>query len=531
MGVTVSDLLKLPCLRKAKVVAGQRGVTRLVSSVSVLEYADPEIMEDSFFHNDECFGSEIVITGFMNNPNDEELQCATILKLAKAGEVGMILYYVGVFMPAVTKRMIEIADEMDFVLIVMPEQRMDARYSEAICEIMELVVKDRMTNTAFVSELLEQVSRLPNHQRTVATVLQLLSVRIMASLFITDQSFVIINEAAWPQNRNTLREYLTDGLPPKVSGNPIILHKDVDYYSYRYQLNAGANRTMELIVIKEGQELPSIVLDQVVEVVGLAVNIWSTRHDEVAVTELVRSILQDEPMKMRRLASIFHIDVAAIHCMMIVHYEGGVEVKSASNLIKKLTELLKLYNSTVVADIYEGEVVVFLDGANTLSEEKEIMEGVHELLTQQPDRCCITCCNHLADTTQVREAFLLHQSYLEDARKIFVTKDTFHLQDIEFARECRQLIAKGESALKEYRNPAVLIRQHKEEEIEFRTLEVFLLDADCSYQRTAELLFVHKNTVKYRIGVCSDRLGYKIPTMPETLSLYYSTAIERLLRA
>ena len=41
MSVTVADLLKLPSLRNAEVVAGKGGLGKIVSSISVLESTDP----------------------------------------------------------------------------------------------------------------------------------------------------------------------------------------------------------------------------------------------------------------------------------------------------------------------------------------------------------------------------------------------------------------------------------------------------------------------------------------------------------
>ena len=137
MSVTVADLLRLSTLRNARVEAGKGGLSRIVASLSVLEYAEPDQMVDAFFKNDEYYGSEIVITGFMNNPDDEERQCAVVQRLAETGEVGLILYYVGIFMPRIPEAMKRIADEYNFVLIVMPEKRMDFRYSDAISGIME----------------------------------------------------------------------------------------------------------------------------------------------------------------------------------------------------------------------------------------------------------------------------------------------------------------------------------------------------------------------------------------------------------
>ena len=52
MSVTVADLLRLSSLRNARVEAGRGGLSRIVASLSVLEYADPDQMVDAFFRND-----------------------------------------------------------------------------------------------------------------------------------------------------------------------------------------------------------------------------------------------------------------------------------------------------------------------------------------------------------------------------------------------------------------------------------------------------------------------------------------------
>lgn len=41
MSVTVSQLMELPCLRRAKVLAGRGSLDRIVTSITVLEYSTP----------------------------------------------------------------------------------------------------------------------------------------------------------------------------------------------------------------------------------------------------------------------------------------------------------------------------------------------------------------------------------------------------------------------------------------------------------------------------------------------------------
>lgn len=347
MSVTVADLLKLPSLKPARVLAGAGGLSRTVAYVSVLEYANPQILEDDLFPGDTYSGSEIVITGFMNNPADQRLQCAVVRRLAEAGEVGLILYYVGVYVPAVPEEMKRIADEKDFVLIQMPEKRMDFRYGEAICEIMERIVRDRMVNPAFVNELLEQVSRLPRHQRTVDTMLKMLSERMMASFLLTDGSLRVLNEATWPHSLGkTLRDFLEAGNLPEPEGETDVCINGSDYRLCRVSVKLDQSRRMELFIFREGEPLSRSAVEQAGDAVRLAANIWSTQHETVAVRELVRAILQDEPMKMRRLANIFRIDVAAIHSMVILHGEQEWNDGNSAAVLQRLSDLLRSYFGT-----------------------------------------------------------------------------------------------------------------------------------------------------------------------------------------
>lgn len=65
---------------------------------------------------------------------------------------------------------------------------------------------------------------------------------------------------------------------------------DSEYVLARFPILLHKDRHMELFIFKEGEPLVETVRQQVVEAVQLAVNIWSTQHDEVDVTELVRAI-------------------------------------------------------------------------------------------------------------------------------------------------------------------------------------------------------------------------------------------------
>lgn len=86
---------------------------------------------------------------------------------------------------------------------------------------------------------------------------------------------------------------------------------------------------MDMLIFKEGEPLDVVFTRQAVELVQLAVSIWSDRHDSIVVGELVRAILQDEPMKMRRLADIFHVDIASLNSMWLLSADVSEDKKKA----------------------------------------------------------------------------------------------------------------------------------------------------------------------------------------------------------
>ena len=134
MSVTVADIMKLPSMKQAQVIGGHKGLHKSVYSITVLESVNPMNLVEGLFRKGEFYGSEIVITGFVNCPDDVELQCANLRRLAEGGEVGLILFYVGIFMKRVDPRLIALADELDFVLIQMPATP-DLRYGEVIGDV------------------------------------------------------------------------------------------------------------------------------------------------------------------------------------------------------------------------------------------------------------------------------------------------------------------------------------------------------------------------------------------------------------
>lgn len=528
MSVTVADILELPSLRQAKVIAGAGGITKIVSSISVLETADPSYLVDDLFQKGEFFGSEIVITGFLNNVDDYDAQLATIQRLAEGGEIGLILFYVGVYIPKVDKRIINFANENDFIIIQMPPLK-SLRYGEVISDVSEYIFNDRTKNQFIVSDILARVSRLPEHQQTINTVLRMVSDEVKASLILTDADLHTLNLTVWPQGvRSEISEHLHE-IYHYDNYHPDSYSFLSDFHIYSVPIHTDYEQPMQLFIVKETSPLNQVTRSQIADIIRISANIWGKGHNKVAIHELVRAILQDDPIKMKRLADIFQINTAKIHEMWFF----ATRDKQAADLLKEkkevLCEHLKSCTGTVFADFYQNDLLIF---TSTLDSEKEAEKQAAELLDavlKENNNITLSRFNNLANTSDVRNAYLRNKEYISDAIKIFPNRRWFSAGDIEFAQECHQLIDSGEKNILPYRLLHNQLAHCRSDWDATKTLGIYMLDAQCSITKTAALLHVHINTVKYRLKVIDDFLGYSHSKMPDNMKLYYALALERLL--
>ena len=530
MSVTVEQLLKLPSLSRAKVVGGHGGLSKVVTSISVLESTDPGVLVDEVFPQGEFFGSEIVITGFLNSVDNVPLQLANVRRLAQGGEVGLILFYVGVYLPRIDPRLIALADELEFVLIAMPEGEATLRYGEVISDVMACIYRDRAQNSSVVLDILAGVSALPKHLQTVNTALKMLSDRISASVLLCDSAFHILNLVAWPRG---IEGEVAGGLkgmrsyPPP--GGCEVYPFLPDARLYRMSLGTDGGQQMELLLIKAGLPFDSATLGQVLDAARICINIWGRRHGEIAIHELVRAILQDEPLKMRRLAEIFHVDVASLHEMWILQSAQEEAPARFQEMLPALRECFVGFPGPLIPDVYEGRLLLFLSTPPTQQEAERLSAAVLETVRAQLPDGVLCRCSGLQNTADVRAAYLSFHENLADAMAIFPSRKIYTSGDTAFARDCRLVLQSGEAALETCLRSIVPVQRDSEGLALTETLSVYLLDSEMSVTLASQRLYIHKNTVKYRINRISNLLGHRLGKMPELLELYKACAVKRLM--
>ncbi|MFJ5789669.1 PucR family transcriptional regulator [Lysinibacillus sp. NPDC097162] len=528
MGVTVNDLLQLPSFRGADVLTGRNNLNRTVSSLSVLEVSDGDFCSKIVQTvQEEWYAEELVISSFFSIRDSVEKQCSTIQYLHDLGELGLILYYVGIVLPEIPKEVLQLADAQDFIIICMPKNDYSLRYNEVIYEVMETIISNQAVNDHFVKETLEKVSLLPEHLRSVEITLKMLSDRLKANIVLTNTNFDIVNQVMWPRNSSLdvskVIEEFSKSLVNQDKGELELLNNDITCVIEYKSVHQKNGELLYLFLIKENTKLPAKTIEKISEVVQVAINLWGDKHDDVSEYALVKAIINDESDKMRRLANVLHIDVSAVQMMWLVTIDDLTKEKSIRD---ELDEQLSKYYKTRVIQCIDHCIIVLLGNCLYKYNEFEIASEFIQTTSYDAQIAKIVYSPKMKNTKAVRQMYQLVNQVGEKVHAIFPLRKLYTAAEIRSIKRAIDLSKQGEEMIEEYLSAIEPILNDEES---LKTLMTFLLDANGNFDDCSKILFIHKNTVKYRIKKISELIGSDVTIYSEFYDVYMACMLYRLI--
>ena len=511
-------------------MSGKNGLDRIISSVSVLEtFAENQTFKEfsqSFSLNDDA----LILSGLVSLADNVDLQCKCLQTLNQIGEVGLVLYYVGIYLPEIDQRLIQLADQLDFPLICMPKNRIDLRYSEAIDEVMELVINDRKKQVSFVGEFLDRLASVPEQQRNMERLLKMISTRIHASIFLFDHNQHLLDAVSWPYEWPiTEEELLRLNSLTSINNQRITWQDQQNYYLTKLQVSSDQFPFINVLIIKESL-LSKEQQQQTAEIIQLFLTIWHQSYGQNAISELIRAIINDETFKMRQIAKTIHVDIASIQSMGIFSAKKvSIGQQRFTDLLKELNAFMRETYPTPIVDVFDDTILFFFDDHLT---EKMLQEFLDQLKTEgllDDQLFCVTR-YQLTSPREVRNSYLLILKLLAGLKKVFPHKSQFSYQEVLFVKICQEAIQTGEENLQQVLQPLELLDIDERTEELLETLAVYLLDCQNSLVETAECLFLHKNTVSYRIQQLSQKLHFSLNNLADIYPIYRALAVKRLLK-
>lgn len=520
--ITVANVMKLPSMYGAKILAGQAGLSNPVESVTVLEYGQINDTQDELFSWTEFQGNELLITSFASIIDDVDAQIENIRRFHSVGCVGVILFYVGIVLPAIDRRVIDYCNELEIVLISMPGDQRTHTYGDVLADVYHAVFRDQQSDTHYVSTLMRRFSTLPHEQRNIETLLRMLSNHLQVSVILTDYKKSISNIACWPPSLSAVQDKALRKQLPRLGDAQMMkltVGEGTGYLQHCPTLLENAD-SFELYIFKYNEPLSREALWQASEFVQLYSHIWNKNLGKFVTSELVQAIIDDDPLKMNRLADLFHINVAELNQMWI--FESVSQSEPNLHLLHRCTDYFLGTYKTVLTGVYETNMIAFTCAPQSTAERESIAQGLIEYLSGDYNDYRIVCWDCLNDTNDVHNAYFDAVKYARTAARIYPRINVLRASNITFAMLCAREMEHTHS-----RYVKLIAELNKAPEL-IGTLTAYLLDCEGNMSKTAQMMCCHLNTVKYRLNAVRDHTGYS-PSKPlEVYPLAVATAIQRL---
>ncbi len=518
MSVTINDCLKLPSLSGSKVVAGEKGLSQLVNSVSVLEHDDGYIAGRPITSTI----NELLITSFYTKKDDIDAQCRSIRYFKDTGNVGMVLLYVGTVIPVVSPKLIATANEINFPLIVLPPTPVLLRFSDIISDVMEVIFTDRKREKNLPQTIMRIMSSLPENFRTFDNLLQTISDHTKLTLFLTDNQSKLISQGLWPLH-TTLQyenfEEMTSHLKIKDDFSFLSNEISTNYIKAPIVCNGSS---YYIKVIDQNNNFSHSLLGEIEETLALFTSVYSSSLDDISKNALIQALILGNTYLQEKISRTLNLDINSLYSFSIVEDYADIETSVSLQQIQS-----KLYSLDCICGVYRKRLIILrFDKNHPMDSTAEFYKAIESLRLDFPNAHWLHAT--LDPGQHFSEAFEKGTLAISLLKSVYRQQRTFTKQDYEFSLSLSAIINDTPIELNRLLGKTESLLHHSNDQL-LETLSVFLLDTNSEVKLTSQLLFLHRNTVQYRLLRIKTILGYDFSIMPNLFDIYKSCAIRRIL--
>lgn len=561
MMLTVKDLLQIKSIEGIRVVAGEKGLDNQISIVNIMENPD------TF---DWLTSNELLLsTGYIFKDN-LELQNRIIKELAEINCAGLCIKIKRYF-DQIPQNMIDLANQYGLPILELP-------YGYTLSQIISIINESRSSS----HDLLNRKA-LDIHNSLFSIALQgggidqissELARTIQNPIIILDKDFQLIHYTDLEDNQLPINKYLnlvknwtifpadfTDGFPENISQIKKSIKRIFNSNGYMIKCKilpvAVANTIYGYIVVwqtlRELTELDYIGMEQASTIIALErikareiedikLNIRQEFFDDL----LSGKITQNDTLQ--ALCDLHGIISDNSYYCLVFNLES-INLSKNEDLIsrkyklesraRKCIDLIHDYSENIMGEIIcfnRKNQIIILIGKNEYNPSASIMESKN--LARE---LCNYLQKELLETVligigkQYKSILTLHKSYSEAHKAIRITK--------QFGSKT------GVSHFEDYSVYHFLGSNHKTSDLEDFFMKYlgkiyehdrehgtsYLITLECYFNKnnnlaeTAKTLFIHRNTLIYRIEKIKEILNIDLKNYEELFQIQLALKIYRLL--
>lgn len=519
MSITLRDCLKLPSLSLGRVIAGHKGLDSIVTTVSVLEFNDTDEL-------DIMTPNELLISALFTMKDDVEAQCKLIQKSKYNGDVGLVLFYSDVILGHVDDRLIEMADLLNFPIIILPERDMGLKYSDVISDVMEAVFYDRRVNNYFVTSTIERLSQTSESVRNPSLALQIASDYAKASFFLCDENYHLIASSFWPATNFIDFNKVKEAFDEKYLTDHTVREDREEGIYFRTPFVGRAGNKLILCAVTHNDILYSGIMSEVVEIIQLFTALWNYNLNVSTKESVIPALFECNDSLVRHICQLTGIKKELYNEAIIVELLEDMRENEIGRMLALIRNLFDQSKVPFIADhLGTHLVILYFNGMGT--KDQLLEEELRNQLTEWSGTRFYTVYHTEQLFEKLGRTFKAYASSKDAAQKIYPHKRQFTEENMHYAQRVLKLYNSVDSEKEYYMDLLTPLMDDREQEL-METLTCYLLDASSSLKAASELLYVHRNTVLYRLNKIRDLLGCDLAKMPMAYDIYMAVSLYRL---
>lgn len=544
MQLTVEAVMKLEPLTYGEVIAGHKGLSNIVTSVSVLE-----IPKATVFLKE----GEIEISAFYSIMDSVGAQLDVIKALKKCKSSCLILCHVGLILNSVSQPLIDLCNELDFPLILAPP---NIAYVDIISPILDSLLHTQNQKLAHAMRIYDKMTNLMLEEKEFDDIIATLSKLLNRQVCFFSYNNVCVSSShgeLTPEYNIYIKQNIQDHLnsfiddkkdvyiTPIEGSESILLAPVVSsmmYYGVMAIFNASDLSELDSISIVQTKNALGIITLNKINLKDYNILL---KHDYI--NDLIVWNFSDEEIALQRGLSLGY-DVSKIKVVMIVDIFNFSEfsVQYSENQLQKIKA--DFYNTVQNELSYfapESIMINFSDKILILfsSEEAEAFTQQRILKIGEQLRKTINHTLNLPvsvgigryynNISNIKNSYQEALSALRISNRIFEEPKCTFFEDIQVYSFIRDSIDISKAQLI-VEDLFLSIRQYDEEN-NTQLLPTFkmLILCDMDTIAAAEKMFLHKNTVLQRKKKISNLFKYDPFSMPYRLQFQLAILFDSFL--
>ena len=540
--LTVGRMLRMPAFERAKLVAGAGGLDNVIRWVHIVDL--PEAKDEW------ARGGELLLTAGVGLRDAPERQAALIPNLARRGLAGMVLS-VGLHLDRASESMVAAANQLNFPIIELPP---DVPFVEITRTVLTQIVNQQYALRERAEEIHRTLTTLVLEGSTLQGVADALAEILQRSITIETTSFEILAATRFGAEDAARKRTVANGrTPPDLAQHlgelGIYERLLAERRSIRVPALPALDMTMERIVA------PIIVAGEIIGYVWiiagenrldaldeLAIEHAATvaaliMHKERAVLYAAMSLRGDffeqllhyvDPPDSRVVERAhqlgFCLDCA--YQILIAEAEPG-RGEGPSSLTVRIEQRLEHSHPALV--FARGRRVVIVLHGPRLTAGRRIAQELVTVLSRPADPLWIGVGRPIANLADLRVSYNQATEAADVARALGQGAGVLHFDDLGLLHWLRHL---PPDVLREnvYMEAVEILAQYDaEHDAELlQTLETYL-EAP-SVGEAADLLFIHRNTLSYRLERIEKLLQVDLSEPQQRLNLHVAAKCYHLNR-